>query len=615
MTARWERTLHRLREVPVPLERVRERAEQPPRRGSPLPPMRERVIAGVMALAVFAAVAAFGWRAFTKAGGETAPLNASPTLPASPFSLWLSAERVPPGPVELVAVLLNHDGGDATFGVLATVDRWDGREWVPSGKLVVCMDHWHCTARVHPPGDTDDVPAIGLTAKPGSPGPVERFTTDGLDVGWYRISQEANEGIVAAAVFEIAEGAPAPAPLVSIDAPAISVTPTLVSPDGAQIDLYPLIPAPTGAQSREDVLRAIRGLSGVAEIERWNGSTWAAAGSIQLHETDDDLTRSAKLPPLPEGAYRLVREGPEGEHIGDFWVDETSVSPSPGADEPTPAEETPTEEPLVHGSIVFTREEPGGGCDLFTIEPLGTGPKALTATPSTCETGPAVAPGGSTVAVSMGLDDIAVIDFATSALRQLTDDPRTFDVSPTWSPDGSQIAFSRGPEMGPKHLFVMDADGSDVRQLTRGSESDANPAWSPDGSRIAFARSGEVYVMDADGSNITGVTSVAAESAPSPVWSPDGSQIALDVDGAIYAMSADGSGLRRLSPDVPKGVLDMRPSWSPDGTQISFERHTNDDVADSAEDGDIWVVDVDGTELIRVTRGRGIDWGAQWVAP
>jgi hypothetical protein len=110
---------------------------------------------------------------------------------------------------------------------------------------------------------------------------------------------------------------------ISIDAPAISVTPALVSPDGAEIYPYPLIPAPTGAQSREDVLEATRGLSEVARIERWDGSTWEVAGEIQLSKADDDLARSAELPPLPEGEYRLVREGPKGRHIGHFRVDGT----------------------------------------------------------------------------------------------------------------------------------------------------------------------------------------------------------------------------------------------------------------------------------------------------
>ena len=251
---------------------------------------------------------------------HAAPLGV-PGLSASPFSLWLSAERVAPGPVELVAVLFNHEGVEATFGVHAKVDRWEGRAWVPYGDLVMCMDHWHCTARVRQPGGVGAVPAIGLSAQPGSPGPVERFTTDGLDVGWYRISQEANEGIVAAAIFEIAEDAWVPAPLVRIDAPAISVTPAVVSSNGGEIYLYPLIPAPTGAQSREDVLEAIRGLSEDARIERWEGSSWVEVGKIQLREEDDDLARSAALPPLPEGEYQLVREGPHGPHVGRFWVE------------------------------------------------------------------------------------------------------------------------------------------------------------------------------------------------------------------------------------------------------------------------------------------------------
>jgi Tol biopolymer transport system component len=77
------------------------------------------------------------------------------------------------------------------------------------------------------------------------------------------------------------------------------------------------------------------------------------------------------------------------------------------------------------------------------------------------------------------------------------------------------------------------------------------------------------------------------------------------VDGAIYVMSADATGLRRLSPELPKGVFDQDPSWSPDGSQIAFERWTNEDVAASAEDGDIWIIDADGTDATRVTHGSG----------
>ncbi len=281
-------------------------------------------------------------------------------------------------------------------------------------------------------------------------------------------------------------------------------------------------------------------------------------------------------------------------------------------------ETTKIVEPRSNGSIVFTRMQSDGGCDLFTIEPDGTSERPLTDTASTCETEPAVAPGGSIVAVSLDLDDIALLDIATSSLSRLTHDRSTYDGSPAWSPDASQIVFMRGPPLGPSHLYVMDANGTELRQLTHGSGSDRNAAWSADGTRIAFARSGndgyEVYVVDTDGSNVTAVTSVAAESAPSPSWSPDGSRIAFHANAAIYVVSVDGTGLRRLSPELPKGVLDMNPSWSPDGTQIAFMRYTNDDVADTAEDGDIWIVDVAGTDATRITQDPAIDGWPEWVS-
>jgi len=321
MPARWERELLHLRRAPVPLEEMRERAQQPPRLGPAPRTRRERVIARAVALAVFIGLAAFGWQALSSLGDGPAGVgNVPPPLSNSPVSLWLSAERVAPGPVELVAMLVDHEGVDATFGVHATVDRWDGREWVSYGELVMCMDHWHCTAQIQSQGGVG-VPDIGLGPRLGSPGPVERFTTDGLDVGWYRISQIANEGVVASAILEIAADAPATTPLVSVDVPAISVSPALEATAGGEVFLYPLIPTPpSGSQSREDIQRAIAGLSETAAIERWDGSKWERVGRVELSPGGDSLARTAQLPALPQGAYRLVREGPNGAHVGHFWV-------------------------------------------------------------------------------------------------------------------------------------------------------------------------------------------------------------------------------------------------------------------------------------------------------
>jgi Tol biopolymer transport system component len=157
-----------------------------------------------------------------------------------------------------------------------------------------------------------------------------------------------------------------------------------------------------------------------------------------------------------------------------------------------------------------------------------------------------------------------------------------------WSPDGRKILLSclkcaaspRSRFSGWGELYVMNADGSEPRNLTRDPRVEGSPEWSPDGRKIAFARLGpsgggrsEIVVMNADGSG----KRTLADRAGGPVWSPDGRKIAFTkpccgaapVEGDIYVMNADGSGQRRLTRnELPDGG----PAWSPDGQQILFVR-------------------------------------------
>src|SRR5438034_538498 len=142
---------------------------------------------------------------------------------------------------------------------------------------------------------------------------------------------------------------------------------------------------------------------------------------------------------------------------------------------------------------------------------------------------------------------------------------------------------------GNDEIYVTDATGTDVINLTTNPANEDWPSWSPDGSKIAFHTNGdgnwEVYVMDADGSALVNLTNNPALDALA-VWSPDGSRIAFDTDRdgnfEVYVMNTDGTGLVNLTNSAANEAF---PAWSPDGSQIAFDtdRDGNDEVYRSEE--------------------------------
>ena len=132
----------------------------------------------------------------------------------------------------------------------------------------------------------------------------------------------------------------------------------------------------------------------------------------------------------------------------------------------------------------------------------------------------------------------------------------------------------------------MDADGTNLRNLTQHPALDGEPAWLPDGSQIAFSsnRDGDlnIYLMDADGGNIKQLT--RTKFSVSPRWSPDGKQIAFvaitDQGRQVYVMDADGTKRWLVSQPRPNAWMHLG-GWSPDGKQILYKGSINGLVTNS----------------------------------
>jgi TolB protein len=255
-----------------------------------------------------------------------------------------------------------------------------------------------------------------------------------------------------------------------------------------------------------------------------------------------------------------------------------------------------------NGAISFTVRE-DNAWHVGTVNPDGSDRTILTH--GERDYGTSWSPDGSQIAYDTELHgSIWVMNADGSGQHQLT---AGNDVFPHWSPDGTQIAFSRygtgesgndRQAMYPGlHVWTINADGTGARQVTDGAFVDTSGSWSPDGSMISFLRVGTeggeagIWVVNADGSEAREVTAIGAQIDGHPSWSPDGTRIVYARESfvagnyapQVWVVNVDGSGDHLLL----EGAAD--PMWSPDGTQIVYS------------DGDIWVMDADGTHRQQVT--------------
>jgi Tol biopolymer transport system component len=181
-----------------------------------------------------------------------------------------------------------------------------------------------------------------------------------------------------------------------------------------------------------------------------------------------------------------------------------------------------------------------------------------------------------------GLFEIYSIAADGSDLTRLTADE---GILPAFSPDGSQIVFTA---TGHRNLYLMDADGSRPRPITRGLRNDRNASWSPDGQQIAFVglprgQGHYIYLMNTACLGQTHCEPVLGYPGfrfqGMPHWSPDGRWLAFvgqtpqDSADALYVIDRQGDNLpRKLADDVFYAYAERWSMWSPDSRYVAFAR-------------------------------------------
>jgi len=196
------------------------------------------------------------------------------------------------------------------------------------------------------------------------------------------------------------------------------------------------------------------------------------------------------------------------------------------------------------------------------------------------------------------------LDVRTGRTRRVSQIRAGLNITPVYQPGGNAILYAQGTGNG-TDLVLAALDSSAPKRITIGRGADnTSPSYSPDGTQIAFisGKSGspQVYIMDADGSNVqllTEYTPGVRSYRASPDWSPDGRAIAYEQQqGKFQIWMID---LRDRAPkQLTSEGENEDPSWAPDGRHLVF-------TSSRGGDKQLWILDTESGRARQLTHSNG----------
>jgi Tol biopolymer transport system component len=285
--------------------------------------------------------------------------------------------------------------------------------------------------------------------------------------------------------------------------------------------------------------------------------------------------------------------------------------------------------PGPNGQIAFTRAVAGSEDNVtFVANPDGTHMHQLL--PGLHSEAPHWSPDGTEIAVlsdgGLPCCTIAaiIVNPDTGAAERVLPmpDPTLFTACFVWSPDASRLACDGESESDPSANGVYTIRSSDGGGLTRitdaGGGIDVPIDYSPDGNQIVFGRRGPdfectkksaLFVVNVDGSALRQITPPGFCDEDGS-WSPDGSKIAFEHRGSIFTVHPDGTGLAKIALKTSSLSFAGDISWSPDGTKMAFILFIH--TGPSTFQGGIGTANADGTDVQQVTITPTFDHQPDW---